>query len=117
MDLQLSRNLAGALVLRDRAIDPQVQRDQPAQRLGQRGDIRSRLADVDEDLQQAIVVAVERDVDLALRRAHLAGVALHDLRPLLDATGVAARACRRRAARRQRWRGVLRLASPPSRRR
>ncbi len=86
---KLTGYLFGALVLRDWAIDPQMQRDQPTQRLGQRRDIRACLADIDEYLQQAIIITVEGDVDLTLWRAHLTGIASNDLWPLFDATAVA----------------------------
>src|SRR6266849_11127239 len=55
----------------------QIQRDQPAQRFRQRRNIAACLTDVHEHLQRPMLVAVNRDVDLALRRAHLARVAVH----------------------------------------
>src|SRR5579885_1036222 len=74
-----------AVRLRERAEDAQVQRDQAAQRLRQRGDVAAGLADVDEDLERPVLITVDGDVDLALRRADVPRVAMRHLRHRLDA--------------------------------
>src|SRR5579885_2292683 len=74
-----------AIRLRERTEDAQVQRDQAAQRLRQRGDVAASLADVDEDLERPVLIAVDGDVDLALRRADVPRVTMRYLRHRLDA--------------------------------
>src|SRR5579875_301254 len=85
---QLIGDFFDTVGLRERAEDAQIQRDQSTQCLRQGGDVTAGLADVDKHFQWPMLVAIDRDIDLPLRRVYLAGISPHDrrsrLNPLLD---------------------------------
>src|SRR6266699_5375481 len=82
---QLISDLAYAIHLRERSENAQVERDQAAQRLRQRGKVTARLSHIHEHLQRPVLVTIDGDVDLPLRRNHPARIALHHIRARLDA--------------------------------